>query len=166
MKQSVKEWLEAIVCAVVLFLVLFLFCFPTQIQGPSMANTLHNGDRVMISRFLAKTGRIDREDIVVFHTSARGKQEDFVKRVIGLPGDHVVVEDGQVSVNGEPLSEAYANGETYGSVDLTVPEKTIFVMGDNREVSMDSREIGVVPMGTIQSVVLFRWYPLNQIKRL
>lgn len=102
----------------------------------------------------------------VYNTLEIGKTS-YIKRVIGLPGEHVKIEDGKVYINGKELEEPYLQeGVVTGSLegaftDITVPENAIFVMGDNRAKSTDSRRFGCIPMDKIESKVLIRFWPLN-----
>ena len=94
----------------------------------------------------------------------------YVKRVIGVAGDHVLIKDGSVYLNGEKLEEKYirkgAITETKAFYDIVVPEGYIYVMGDNREGSMDSRDFGCVPLNKVESTVLFRFWPLDKFGKI
>ena len=89
----------------------------------------------------------------------------YIKRVIALPGEHIQIKDGKVYINGEELKEDYLQEETYAEggqfIDLIVPEGTVFVMGDNRDDSGDSRMFGCIPYEKIEGKVVFRFWPLN-----
>lgn len=94
-------------------------------------------------------------------------KKSYIKRVIGVPGDHVVIKDGKVYINDQEFNEPYlrsgvvTDGEHGNCVDITVPENTVFVMGDNRPQSTDSRSFGCVPLEKIESKVWIRIWPLN-----
>ncbi|HED24732.1 MAG TPA: signal peptidase I [Firmicutes bacterium] len=128
----------------------------------------HYGDILIID------SRVDRnrtfwdrivESPIVAMILGRENRHLWVKRVIGLPGDHLEFVDGQVYRNGEKLVEDYLRGRTESpSSDLIVPESHIFVMGDNREGSSDSRRIGPVPVTNIQGRVILRFFPLTGIE--
>lgn len=95
----------------------------------------------------------------------------YIKRAIGLPGDHILIEDGKVYVNGEMLDEQYLDEgkETIATGlfnDFTVPENTVFAMGDNRTVSMDCRAFGCIPLDKIEGKVAIRFWPLNKIGKV
>ncbi|MGM9619000.1 MAG: signal peptidase I [Oscillospiraceae bacterium] len=119
---------------------------PVVVHQTSMYPTLLDGDYI----FIVKTGSYERGDIVVFSSEELG-QENLVKRVIGLPGDHVEIYSGSVYINGERLEEPYleAGLVTEGAVDLTVSEGCVFLLGDNRSVSIDSRAFGEVSRSDI-----------------
>ena len=161
-KASLKEWGEALIYALVLFVILYFVLFPVRISGPSMESTLYDGNRVAVSRVMAMLDRYERGDLITFNTRTRGEKEQFIKRVIGLPGDVVTLYDGVLTLNGEVLTEAYAVGYTEGEVDLVVPEDAVFVLGDNREHSTDSRHIGCIPKNEVQRKVVLKWLPLTE----
>lgn len=102
----------------------------------------------------------------VFHVLEIGK-ESYIKRVIGLPGDHVQIYDGKVYINGEELDEPYlqdgvtTNMGNYAFSDLVVPENCVFALGDNRDFSKDSRAFGCIPLEKIEGKVWIRFWPLN-----
>lgn len=102
----------------------------------------------------------------VYYVLEMGGKESYIKRVIGLPGEHVKIEDGKVYINGEVLDEPYLQEDVVTSrsgayYDLVVPEGTLFVMGDNRTKSTDSRSFGCVPIEKIESKVWIRFWPFN-----
>jgi signal peptidase I len=136
------------------------------IEGESMAPTFHNGGRVILNgtyRFRSP----HHGDIVVFHPPVPS-QEPYIKRVIGLPGDHVSIRNGLVFINDQALHEDYLNGDpttcyhpTY--CELTVPKNSVFVLGDNRANSSDSRMFGVVPIDNIIGDVVVTIWPPSQV---
>lgn len=165
----------SVVIAYILFVVIrtFLF-FPFQVVGESMYPTLQTGDRLILNRL----GTIDRFDVVVFpapdHTG-----EEYVKRVIGVPGDEITYYQDNLYVNGELMEEPYLDSmkEVAGDRQLTndftlyelssgeaatVPQDMYFVMGDNRWVSKDSREFGFVPAEMIEGTATLRIWPLDR----
>jgi len=160
-----RGWIESVLEAAGIVLVVFLLCWPVRIQGPSMEGALCSGDRVCISRVLVFAGQLRRGDIVMCKIEENGHTENIIKRVIGLPGDVIVVQDGAVLVNGEALFEAYVNGAaTAGDVSLTLGKGMYFVMGDNREVSIDSRVVGPIPKSDIIGKAILQFYPLNKAR--
>ncbi len=163
MNRFAKEWLEALVEALIILCVLFFVCWPVKIDGASMEETFHTNDRVVISKALVIGNKINRGDIVVCKIEADDKRHKIIKRLIGLPGDHVKIEDGKVIVNDKVLEEPYEVGYTDGSVDLLLKANEVFVLGDNRGVSYDSRKIGPIAHNKILGKVLFRFFPFNKI---
>ena len=129
-----------------ILLIAFQMCFGVvRVSGPSMLPTLHDKDFMLISKY----DRVDRFDIVVLkeRVADNGPSKNIVKRVIGFGGDRVTVVDGQLFVNNIAYNEYYlddANTELFKNVnvDITVPDDYLFVMGDNRDVSKDSRTVG------------------------
>ena len=139
--------------------------------------TLENGDRMIVNKFSYKIGEPKRFDIVVFHAP---EQKDYIKRVIGLPGDYIEYKDDQLYINGEPIDEPYLDeykakitegNLTYDfnlkdidpSLDV-IPEGYVFVMGDNRQYSKDSRHIGIVPIDEIIGDTSIVFWPLSEIE--
>src|SRR5919202_3810785 len=122
------------------------------IPSESMVPTLEVGDRVFVNKFVYRFSQPKRGDVVVFG-STEGEQEDLIKRVVGVPGDEVAVFDGALYVNGERWEEPYLNRElpdTSYYAPTTVPEGKVFVMGDNRANSRNSRFFGPLPIDNIE----------------
>lgn len=165
------ETLETITFIGSLFIVIYLYIGqPSFVQGASMEPNFHTGERVITSKISYKLETIKRGDVVVIQ-SPRNPDIQYVKRIIGLSGDKVMVKEGQVYLNDELLQEKYLQvqtptwefGEMKEGVGLTVPQDYILVMGDNRPRSSDSREFGPVPISTIIGKVVYRYYPPEQI---
>lgn len=162
--------LETVAFVGSIFIVVYLFLLqPHQVRGASMDNTFHNGQYILTSKISYRLGPPKRGDVIVF-MSPKNNDIDFIKRVIGLPGDSISVEQGKVFVNDEPLKESYLHSQTavfpngFLQADQTVkvPEGEYFVMGDNRERSSDSREFGFIPKQAIIGKVFFRYFPPDQ----
>lgn len=172
MTHELMEWVKTILASIVIAFIITLFVRPTLVKGYSMYPTLQPNNYLIINRIPYTLGEPDRGDIVVFKshlTTADGREKDLIKRVIAVPGDHLVIESGRVYVNGEERTETYVNGSfTRGDLDLTVPEGKVFVMGDNREKSLDSRDdrVGPVEQTMIRGKVLVRLYPFNEMGRV
>jgi signal peptidase I len=152
----------ALVFGVVRPFVLEAFYIPSE----SMVPTLEVGDRVFVNKFIYHFREPERGDIVVFR-SVEGDEEDLIKRVVAVSGDEVAVEDGRLLVNGEPQSEPYLNRafppdeSSYGPAK--VPEGEVFVMGDNRANSRDSRFFGPVPLENIEGEAFASFWPPSRI---
>lgn len=169
-KESVKEWVKTILISVVIALVITTFVRPTLVKGYSMYPTIEEYDYLIINRMPYMTKEPEYGDIIVFKTNqltVDGEKKDLIKRVIGLPGDTIEILDGVVYRNGEALEEPYIFGEyTPGQIEaITIHEGKIFVMGDNRPNSLDSRDsrVGEVPMSNIRGKVIVRLFPFNKI---
>lgn len=162
-KSDVKEWIQAILIAVVVSMVIRLFLFETTlVYGTSMASTLHHKDRVIINKLVYHFYSPTRGDIVVFKNPDNMK-ENYVKRVIGVSGDTIEIVDERVYVNDELLEEPYISEPTRGDFSkVVVPPDTIFVMGDNRNHSQDSRNslVGFVPIENVLGKAQLRIWPL------
>ncbi|MGN0712088.1 MAG: signal peptidase I [Anaerovoracaceae bacterium] len=166
MKGLIKEILIAVVIAIVIM----QFIKPTIVKESSMQPTLYENNYILLSRQAYTFGEPERGDIIVFHTglkTSEGKEKLLVKRVIGLPGETITVAGGNVYINDELLEEDYIkDGYTDGFVEnLVIPEGELFVMGDNRLVSIDSRasEVGTVKIDDVLGKAFIRLYPFNQI---
>ena len=174
----IKSLLVDILIAVCLAAAVLYFIRPTIVKQTSMEDTLHENDYMIMYRQAYKKHGPERGDIIIFQSELvnedSGKDKLLIKRVIGLPGDEIMISDGMVYINGESYNEDYLKdgytpafeippeGETY-----TVPDGTYFCMGDNRLGSVDSRrnEVGVVPAETIKGKVVIRLFPFNRIRR-
>ena len=163
MNKSIKNWISALWEAVLILLILYFVCFPARVEGSSMEQTLHHGDTLLICRVAAWMGWYDQGDVVTFSQQINGEKIVMVKRVIALEGDQVAIHDGVVTVNGQTLEEPYAQGITEDDLDVTVPVVEVFLLGDNRQKSTDSRAFGSVPMAQVQGKVFFRILPVTRI---
>ena len=148
-------------------LALGLHTFVTQvyaISGCSMEPTLHHGERVVIDKISSAFTDLDVGDMVIF-SSPVDAQKNLVKRVIGVEGDRIVLQGDQLFRNGERIDEPYAHLGLYGNRDRewVVPEGEIFVLGDNRPQSKDSRDFGTVSSSSVRGKVVLRLWPLDAI---
>jgi len=151
--------LETLVLSVVLFVSINLISARIRVDGASMEPTLVTGEYVIVSRISYRLGSPQRGDIIVFHFP-RDPKEEYIKRVIGLPGDEVEVRNGAVYVNGQPLDETYLKVKIDYSGTWTVPAGQLFVLGDNRNNSSDSHDWGTVPMDyVVGKAILVYWPP-------
>lgn len=162
MQESFKEWGKAILWASVIIVFLFFFSWPMRLMGSSMEPTMGDGELVLMNRFAALQGHYEKGDIVMFHYFDAEGNKTVVKRIIATEGDHIRILEEGVEVNGEIIEEPYTEGKTDGLVDMTVPEDTVFVMGDNRQASFDSRNMGAIPCGDLKGKVFFRVYPFGK----
>jgi signal peptidase I len=164
--KEIKEWAQAILTAVVLALLIRTFLFEIiLVDGESMLPTLHHGDRVFVSKIGYIIGEPEHGDIVIFR-NPNNPRDNFVKRVIGLPGDTVSIIDGVVYRNGEPLTEDYIDEPSIDDYPETVvPPDTIFALGDNRNRSLDSTDpvIGFIPISNLMGKAKLRVWPLDDM---
>lgn len=159
-----KEWMEACIEAAMILLVLFLLCWPVKIEGNSMEKSFTENDRVMISRAMKMAGIYHQGDFVVISAIYNGQEKEMIKRMIADEGDHVLISNDSVSVNGIQLEENYIIGDTEGEIDMIVPDNCIFVLGDNREHSVDSRKFGPIQKNKVTGRVIFKWFPFQNVK--
>ncbi len=182
--KSIASTIALLVLAPLIAIFLTMFVFQSyQVDGPSMQDTLHNADRLIVWKVPRTWSRITRHDyipnrgdIVIFnHTDGAALEGDankqLIKRVVALPGERVVVRDGVLTVFNDEHPEGFSPDKTlpYGSVitdtpgnvDLTVPEGEVFVAGDNRHNSLDSRYFGPVPAHDIVGKLGLRIYPFS-----
>jgi signal peptidase I len=161
---------EFLVILLVSFALVFGFVRPFVVEAfyipsESMVPTLRIGDRVLVNKFIYRFAQPARGDIIVFE-SVEGGGEDLIKRVVGVPGDKISVRGGRLLVNGEPQREPYVYKkypDRSSSAPTTVPEDHVFVMGDNRANSRDSRYFGTVPEKKIEGEAFLRFWPPDRI---
>lgn len=170
MKKSISsviwEYLKSFLLAVVIALIIRTYLFQiTEVYGQSMFPTLHDHDRLFTNRIVYTIGIPNRGDIVILNAPDR-PGTFYVKRAIALGGDKLRIEDGKVFVNDIEQKEPYINGNyTDGEINTVVPPGTVFVMGDNRGNSHDSRSSAVsfVPVDNIEGKALFRIWPFDSL---
>ncbi|MBS8262986.1 signal peptidase I [Mesobacillus boroniphilus] len=180
MKEIVKregiEWVKAFALGMIIFVFIRIFFFSNYVvEGESMLPTLEDGNKVVVNKLGYESKDLERFDVIVFHAN---KEEDFVKRVIGLPGDKVEYREDMLFINGKKVKEpflkqyreqspgGYLTGDfTLG--DLTgverVPEGKLFVLGDNRLGSWDSRQFGFISEEQVVGKVNLRYWPLGEM---
>jgi signal peptidase I len=126
-----------------------------------MEPTLHSGEFVIVNRLIYRLSEPKIGDIIVFQFP-RDPEQEYIKRVIGLPGDQVVIGEGQVKVNGRVLIEPYVAAHPRYETTLTVPDNSLFVLGDNRNNSSDSHNWGPVPFHNIVGKAVFVYWPPDE----
>jgi signal peptidase I len=164
-RTAIVETLDACLFAALLSLVIITFVVQAfYIPSGSMEPTLMIDDRILVAKFLYRFEPVHRGDVIVFRYPLN-PQRDFVKRVIGLPGDRVQLKDGVVYVSGRRISEnGYTIRPDFGNYGpISVPAREFFVLGDNRNNSEDSRFFGYVPRGNIVGKAVFIYWPLQRI---
>lgn len=167
--QETIEWAKVITLAICMGLIVTYFIVPTVVSGESMYPTLNTKDYLIINKLAYKTSSPNRGDIVVFKTDLKnidGEKKSLVKRIIGLPNDHLVIKSGKVYINDKLIDEPYLESSyTDGDIDIKIPNDSYFAMGDNRLVSKDSRDsdVGVVNKDEIVGEVSLRLFPLKEV---
>jgi signal peptidase I len=153
--------------AIAAFIIIFLYQ-PVKVEGVSMMPGLEDQERIFVNKFVYRWEPIERGDIVVFRYP-RDTSKSYIKRVIGLAGDRIRIENGQVYVNGRALDEDYVPSD-YADVrsypEIVVPRNTYFVLGDHRAMSSDSREFGPVNDRYIYGKAVFGYWPMEKLGRL
>ncbi|EYE88926.1 signal peptidase [Fervidicella metallireducens AeB] len=165
--KEIKEWIICIIVAGAIAFLIKGYVFDIiQVSGTSMVPTLHDSDRVAVEKISLYNDNLKHGEIIIFDPGSKGRGI-YIKRIIGLPGDEVEISDGCVYVNGKKLVEDYLKPGTFteGDQKLKVPNDSIFVLGDNREVSEDSRYIGPIPIKNIKGHAILRVFPFNQIRK-
>src|SRR5690625_3253422 len=173
------DWIKIIVVALVIALIVRKFFFsPIIVDGPSMQPTLHDQDKMIVNKFIYYLKDLERFDIVIFHAN---NEKDFIKRVIGLPGEHVQVENNVLYIDGKEVSQPFLHQNEHNQViypvvtnDFTlemlpgsykvIPEGHVLVLGDNRRNSTDSRSLGLISIDQIVGKTNFIYWPLDRIQ--
>jgi signal peptidase I len=162
---------ETFVIALAIFVLMYLFLFqPHQVKGNSMYPNFHDQEYILTDKITYRLGQPDRGDVVIFK-APKNEEYDYIKRIIGLPGEKVRVEDCHIYINDELLQEVYIDTQVCTNAgrfwqtgqSITLAENEYFVMGDNRPYSSDSRDWGTVPRPNIIGKAFYRYWPFSQI---
>ena len=165
----ISSWMRDLIISLGIsaFIIVFLYQ-PVKVEGTSMMPSLDDQERIFINKFVYHIEAIQRGDIVVFRYP-RDPAKSFIKRVIGLAGDHVKIGDGRVYLNGQRVAEdyvprAYEDDRSYPEV--VVPPDSYFVLGDHRSLSNDSRDFGPVESSFIYGKAVFGYWPMEKMGRV
>src|SRR5262245_218650 len=164
--RTLRTWiLDLLICMVVSFFIILFVYQPVKVEGGSMEPGLEDQERIFINKLVYRFESIERGDIVVFHYP-RDTRKSFIKRVIGLPGDHIRISAGRVYVNGIALPEPYVpqdyqDARSYS--ETIVPGNSYFVLGDHRNSSNDSREFGPIHRSYIYGKAVFGYWPMEKM---
>lgn len=169
--KEIKEWvLSILIAAIVAFVIKGFLIDIIQVSGTSMLPNLSDRDRLVIEKVSLYTQNYERGEIVIFKPNEE-MNDIYIKRIIGLPGDKVEIKDGYVYVNSKKIDEDYLSPDIFTAAtpnefsSLIVPDDCLYVLGDNRSISEDSRYIGPIPMKNLRGHAVFRVYPFNQVKK-
>lgn len=175
-KKQVNSWWELIKFAIITFLIIFpirMFVIqPFIVSGESMVPTFHDRDYLIVDELSYRFHLPQRGDVIVFHPPNQPKGVFYIKRVIGLPGETVTLKGSKVIITGGThteeliLREPYIQNVTSENMSVTVGENELFVLGDNRPRSSDSRVWGKLPLENVTGRALFRLYPFRSIDYL
>ncbi len=163
------SWLRDLVISLAIsaFIIIFLYQ-PVKVEGTSMMPELEDQERIFINKFVYRLEPIERGDVVVFHYP-RDPSKSYIKRVIGMPGDRVRVDNGIVYVNGRRLLESYVPSQYEDHrvyPEAIIPPHQYFVMGDHRSLSSDSRDFGPVDEEYIYGKAVFVYWPMTKLGKL
>lgn len=163
-RTHLQLWVRDFIISVMasFFIITFLYQ-PVKVEGTSMQPELRDQDRLFVNKFAYNFEKISRGDVVVFYYP-RDTQKSYIKRVIGLPGDDIRIDDGHLYVNGEPVEESYVPKrfrDSRSMPETVVPPNQYFVMGDHRSISSDSRDFGPVTRKLIYGKAAFIYWPAD-----
>lgn len=168
-RASFAVWIRDLIISLAIsaFIIVFLYQ-PVKVEGTSMMPSLEDQERIFVNKFVYRLEPIERGDIVVFRYP-RDPSKSYIKRVVGVAGDHIRIDGGQVYVNGEPLDEdyvppAYVDARSYP--ETVVPPDSYFVLGDHRSMSNDSRDFGPVNQSYIYGKAVFGYWPMDKLGRV
>jgi len=159
-----RELIETVVLSLIIFLLIRQVVQNYRIENHSMEPNFYEGQFVLVNKLAYKLGQPERGDVLVFHNPGN-TSEDYIKRIIGLPGDTVLVQNGVVYLNGEPLAEDFPHNPIPAGdymPPVTVGDNQLFVMGDNRPNSSDSRVFGPISQDLVVGQAWLRIWPLNK----
>ena len=162
--MMLRELIETIVLSLVIFLLIRQVVQNYRIESHSMQPNFYEGEFILVNKLAYRLGAPERGDVLVFH-NPNNPEEDYIKRIIGLPGDTIEIYDGTVWINGQPLVEEYPLNEipraqSYGP--LVIEPDNLFVMGDNRPQSQDSRVFGQLSEDLVVGKAWVRVWPFNK----
>jgi signal peptidase I len=176
LKRESWEWIKAFAIGIIIFAFIRTFFFSNYIvEGESMMPTLEDGNKLVVNKIGYQIGDLHRFDVIVFHAN---QEEDYVKRIIGLPGDEIEYRRDRLYVNGTKIEEPFLDiyrKEAFGGrltgdftlIEVTgkkkVPEGKLFVLGDNRLGSWDSRHFGFISVDQVVGKVDLRYWPLKEV---
>ncbi|HZU30519.1 MAG TPA: signal peptidase I [Candidatus Angelobacter sp.] len=164
--RTLRAWARDLFFSILVSFFIILFVYqPVKVEGGSMEPGLEDQERIFINKLVYRFESIERGDIVVFHYP-RDTRKSFIKRVIGLPGDHVRIAYGRIYLNGKLLLEPYVpsdylDAKSYS--EMIVPPGSYYVLGDHRSMSNDSRDFGPVARGYIYGKAVFGYWPMEKL---
>ncbi|HEX6879899.1 MAG TPA: signal peptidase I [Terriglobales bacterium] len=168
-RGTLSAWIRDLLisAAVSVFIIVFVYQ-PVRVEGTSMMPGLDDQERIFINKFVYRWEPIERGDVVVFRYP-QDPTKSYIKRVIGVAGDHIRIEEGRVYVNGRELDEPYVLGyfrDDRSYPEVTVPSHSYFVLGDHRNMSSDSRDFGPIPEQSVYGKAVFVYWPFDKVGKL
>jgi signal peptidase I len=169
LRPAFAVWLRDLILSLAIsaFIIVFIYQ-PVKVEGTSMMPSLADQERIFVNKFVYRLEPISRGDVVVFRYP-RDPSKSYIKRVIGLAGDRIRIDGGQVFVNGEALDEGYvppAYDDSRSYPEVVVPPQCYFVLGDHRSMSNDSRDFGPVNQSYIYGKAVFGYWPMDKLGRV
>src|ERR1700691_4343067 len=169
LRPALAVWLRDLILSLAIsaFIIVFIYQ-PVKVEGTSMMPSLADQERIFVNKFVYRLEPISRGDIVVFRYP-RDPSKSYIKRVIGVAGDRIRIDGGQVYVNGEALDEDYvapAYDDARSFAETVVRPHRYFVLGDHRSMSSDSREFGPVNQSSIYGKAVFGYWPMDKLGRV
>ena len=156
------DLVQMLIVTLILYVVIDAVIGRVQVESISMLETVKPGELLMVSKLAYRNDNYQRGDIVVFHYPG-DPNEDYIKRVIGIPGDTVTIQNERVWINGNLLIEPYIRENPEYQGQWVVPENSLFVLGDNRNQSSDSHEWGYVPFDNVFGRAMMIYWPLDEL---
>lgn len=169
-KKEIREWIVSLTTALVVVMLVSNFLVTIiRVDGGSMLNTLHDGDRLLVNVLDMQLNGPERYDVVILHYPQR--KGNFVKRIIGMPGDTLEVKQGVLYINGEAVEEEYLaeertvkfHSDSYHFGPIEIPEDQYFVLGDHRDKSNDSRQVGLIDRDLLVGQASYIFWPLDRL---
>ena len=169
LRPAFGVWLRDLILSVAISLFIIVFIYqPVKVEGTSMLPSLEDQERIFVNKFVYRLEPISRGDVVVFRYP-RDPSKSYIKRVIGVAGDRIRIDGGQVYVNGDALDEDYvppAYDDARSYPEAVVPPYCYFVLGDHRSMSNDSRDFGPVNQNYIYGKAVFGYWPMDKLGRV
>ena len=159
MKKVFKEIYPYLIIIIVVLLVHSFLITPVRVDGDSMNTYLNDGEILLLS----KVGKIKRYDIVVLHED---EDDNIIKRVYGMPGETIEIDHGKIYIEGKAIKDEYGIGETSDYAKIKLKDNEYFVLGDNREISKDSRNLGPIAKQNIKGTTIFRIFPFKKFGKI
>lgn len=164
-KSMIRELLETVISAgIIAFIIITFIGQVTVVRGASMEPTLHNNERLIANKISYRFETPERGEIIIFRPPLEIKR-NYIKRIIGVPGDKIEIANGEIYLNDKKLEESYVKNRSHENMSPTiVPDDSFFVLGDNRPNSSDSRYWGFVPRKNVVGKAWVVFWPLNRIR--
>lgn len=159
------EIFQTLIMALIFYFLIDSFFPRVRVENISMEPTLLPNELLLVNKLSYRLGEPHHGDVIVFHYPGN-PSEDYIKRLIGLPGDDIRIEDGRVFINNQPIDEPYISAPPAYKGTWKIPEDSFFVLGDNRNQSSDSHSWGFVPRENIVGKALIIYWPLDKVKTL